>query len=57
MAQFLARSGQSRNAALWLVAQAISEILPDGEREKQLLQGLLNQKESLEEATRQGELF
>lgn len=57
MAQFLARSGQAQSAALWLVAQAISEILPDGEREKQLLQGLLNQKESLEEATRQGELF
>jgi adenine-specific DNA methylase len=57
MAQFLARSGQSRNPALWLIAQAISEILPDGEKEKQLMQGILNQQEGLEEATRQGELF
>lgn len=57
MAQFLGRSGQARNSALWLIAQAVSEILPDGEREKQLMQGLLNQQEGLEEATRQGELF
>jgi len=57
MAQFLGQSGQARNPVLWLVAQAISEILPDGEREKQLMQGLLNQQEGLEEATRQGELF
>ena len=57
MAQFLGRSGQARNPALWLVAQAISETLPDGNKEKQLMQGLLNQQEGLEEATRQGELF
>ncbi len=37
MAQFLGNSGQARNPALWLVAQAISETLPDGEREKQLM--------------------
>jgi adenine-specific DNA methylase len=57
MAQFLGQSGQARNPALWLVAQAISETLPDGNKEKQLMQGLLNQQEGLEEATRQGELF
>jgi hypothetical protein len=57
MAQFLGQSGQARNPALWLVAQAVSEILPDGEKEKQLLQGLLNQQEGLEEATRQATLF
>lgn len=57
MAEFLGRSGQARNSSLWLVAQAVSEILPDGEKEKQLLQGLLNQKEGLEEATREGRLF
>jgi adenine-specific DNA methylase len=57
MAEFLARSGQGQNSALWLVAQAISEILPDGDKEKQLMQGLLNQREGLIEATRQGELF
>jgi putative DNA methylase len=57
MAQFLRQSGQANNPTLWLVAQAISEILPDGEKEKQLMQGLLNQREALEVATGQGTLF
>ncbi len=57
MAQFLNRSGHANNHSLWLIAQAVSEILPDGDKEKQLMQGLLNQKEGLVEATRQGELF
>ena len=57
MAEFLGHSGQARNPALWLVAQAISETLPDGNKEKQLMQGLLNQQEGLEEATREGKLF
>jgi adenine-specific DNA methylase len=57
MAQFLARSGHGTNPTLWVVAQAISEILPDGDREKQLMQGLLNQKEKLEQAAGQGRLF
>ncbi len=57
MAQFLNRSGHDNNHTLWLIAQAVSEILPDGDREKQLMQGLLNQKDGLVEATRQGELF
>ena len=48
MAEFLARSGQGKNPTLWLVAQAVSEILPDGDKEKQLMQGLLNQREKLE---------
>jgi adenine-specific DNA methylase len=55
MSEFLTRSGQAQNPALWLVAQAVSEILPDGDKEKQLMQGLLNQKEQLAEA--QGRLF
>lgn len=55
MTEFLIRSGQTQNPALWLVAQAVSEILPDGDKEKQLMQGLLNQKEQLAEA--QGRLF
>ncbi len=55
MTEFLIRSGQAQNPALWLVAQAVSEILPDGDKEKQLMQGLLNQKEQLAEA--QGRLF
>ena len=49
MAEFLGRSGQGKNSTLWLVAQAVSEILPDGEKEKQLMQGLLNQRERLEQ--------
>lgn len=57
MAQFLGRSGRGNNHSLWLVAQASSEILPDGDKEKQLMQGLLNQKEGLEDAARQGRLF
>lgn len=57
MVEMLARSGQANNPALWIVAQAVSEILPDGDKEKQLMQGLLNQKEKIEEAGRQGRLF
>ncbi|MBN1509228.1 MAG: DUF1156 domain-containing protein, partial [Sedimentisphaerales bacterium] len=49
--EFLARSGHGKSQTLWLVAQAVSEILPDGDKEKQLLQGLLNQRESLQNAT------
>jgi adenine-specific DNA methylase len=57
MAEYLSRSGQGSNPTLWLVAQAISEILPEGDKEKQLMQGLLNQKETLEQATGQRRLF
>jgi len=57
MVQFLGNSGQANNPTLWLVAQAGREGLPDGDKEKQLMQGLLNQREGLEEATRQKELF
>ncbi len=55
MTEFLTRSGQTQNPALWLVAQAVSEILSDGDKEKQLMQGLLNQREQLAET--QGRLF
>lgn len=57
MGVFLGRSGHANNHSLWLVAQAVSEILPDGEKEKQLMQGLLNQKEQLEQSTEQRQLF
>lgn len=57
MAEFLAKSGQAKNPSLWVVAQAVSEILPDGDKEKQLLQGLLNQREQVEELAGQGGLF
>jgi adenine-specific DNA methylase len=52
MAEFLAHSGQGKNPTLWLVAQAVSEILPDGDKEKQLMQGLLNQREKLDQEPR-----
>ena len=54
---FVSRSGQANNHSLWLVAQAVSEILPDGDKEKQLMQGLLNQKDGVEEAAREKKLF
>jgi len=57
LAEFLARSGHARNETLWVVAQAVSEILPDGDKEKQLLQGLLNQRDNLQELTRDAKLF
>ena len=57
MAEFLARSGHDKNASLWVVAQAVSEILPDGDKEKQLMQGLLNQREQVEEMARDKRLF
>src|SRR5262249_21209181 len=57
MAEYLGRSGQGRNPNIWLVAQAVSEILPDGDKEKQLMQGLLNQRDMLEEAAKEKKLF
>ena len=49
--------GQANNPALWVVAQAMSEILPDGDKEKLLMQGLLNQKEKIEQAGQRGRMF
>jgi len=57
LAEFLGRSGHARNESLWRVAQAISEVLPEGDKEKQLLQGLLNQRDRVETAIRQERLF
>jgi hypothetical protein len=37
----------------WQVAQAIAEVLPEGDKEKQLLQGLLYGRRSLRRDTRQ----
>ena len=57
MTEYLARSRHGQNPSLWLIAQAVSEILPDGDKEKQLMQGLLNQKDQLDQAGAQGRLF
>ena len=43
---FLSNSGYKNSETLWGVAQALSEILCDGDKEKQLLQGLLASKSS-----------
>jgi hypothetical protein len=49
----VAPSGKS--PALWLVAQTLSEDLRVGDKQGQWLQGLLNQRDRLEEA--KGRLF
>ena len=43
----LEETGNINNNAFWQVAQAISEVLPEGEKEKQMLQGFLYGKEGL----------
>ena len=57
LSEFLGRSGHGKSEKLWTVAQAVSEILPDGDKEKQRLQGLLNQRDKVEEALAEGRLF
>lgn len=37
----LEETGNLNNNAFWQVAQAISEVLPEGDKEKQMLQGFL----------------
>jgi len=39
------------------MAQALAEILPEGDKEKQLLQGLLGSKERVVSEVRQGRLI
>ncbi len=40
-----------------MVAQAASEVLPDGDKVKQRFQGLLNERDEVEEAMNKVELF
>jgi len=42
----LDESGFSNNENFWKVAQAISEVLPEGDKEKQLIQGFLYSREA-----------
>jgi adenine-specific DNA methylase len=44
--ELLTNTGQLNNNGFWQVAQSISEVLPDGDKEKQMLQGLLYGRES-----------
>jgi putative DNA methylase len=44
--EVLGETGYASNEIFWQVAQAISEVLPEGDKEKQLLQGFLYGKET-----------
>ena len=57
LTEFLSRSGYTRDESLWTVAQALSEILPEGDKEKQMLQGLLGSKERVVTEVRQERLL
>jgi len=43
--EILNETGYARNETFWQTAQALSEILPEGDKEKQLIQGFLYGKE------------
>ncbi len=43
--EFLEETGYLRNEMFWRTAQAISEVLPEGDKEKQLIQGFLYGRE------------
>ncbi len=44
----LEQTGNLNSNSFWQVAQAISEVLPEGDKEKQMLQGFIYGKESYE---------
>ena len=46
IASLLEEHGYLKSDTFWRVAQAISEVLPEGDKEKQMLQGFLYGKES-----------
>jgi len=46
IAELLDGTGNLNNNAFWQVVQAISEVLPEGDKEKQMLQGFLYGRES-----------
>lgn len=51
--ELLTYTGQLNNNAFWQVAQSISEVLPDGDKEKQMLQGLLYGRDSYQKSASQ----
>jgi adenine-specific DNA methylase len=51
--ELLEESGYAKNEIFWQVAQAISEVLPEGGKEKQLLQGFLYTRGSYVKDARQ----
>ncbi len=57
LAEFLAANAQGREDSVRAVAQAIASILPEGDREKQLLEGFLSGQDSLPSVPRQERLL
>jgi hypothetical protein len=57
LSEFLNRALMGRDEVFWSVAQSLSEILRDGSKEKQLLQGLLVSQDRLPDVPRQEKLL
>jgi adenine-specific DNA methylase len=55
--EFLSETGYARNEIFWQTAQALSEILPEGDKEKQLIQGFLYGKEDYIKGARDRKLL
>jgi len=56
--EILSETGYAENELFWQTAQALSEILPEGDKERQLLQGFLYGKETyIKEARRKTSLM
>lgn len=53
VATLLEKSGFSKNNAFWQVAQSIADVLPDKDKEKQMIQGFLYGKEGYSEVASQ----
>lgn len=51
--EVLSETGYARNEVFWQTAQALSEILPEGDKERQLLQGFLYGKDEYTKGTRE----
>jgi len=54
ISEILEETGHINNNAFWQMAQSISEVLPSGDKEKQMLQGLLYGKESYQKGENGG---
>lgn len=50
IAEILSKTGNRDSNAFWQVAQAISDVLPEGDKEKQMLQGFLYGRENYAKA-------
>ncbi|MBN1136862.1 MAG: DUF1156 domain-containing protein [Anaerolineae bacterium] len=57
LAEFLGRTGHASDEAFWSLAQDLSDVLPEGDKEKQMLQGLVGNKERVVSQVRQERLL